>query len=137
MTLEIREVEIKSDQINFDPDRTIRPTIIPWKGVPMIRSQAIGACIQEILHAVAVQGSQDVVNINIIGDPDTGKTETGKTIAHLIHKRAKIPFSVRSFTREDLLDFKKTLKTLRPANYVLLFPDVSFLSADASGKKLE
>ena len=101
MTLETREVEIQSDKI-FDENVTVRPTIIPWKDTRMIRSHSIGATVQEILQAVAVEDSQDVVNINVIGDPSSGKTTFSKCLAHLIHKRSKIPFSVRLFKREDL-----------------------------------
>lgn len=135
MTVEIREVAIssKSDKDNLP----IRPTIIPWKDAKMLRSHSIGATVQEILQSVAVQDSQDVVQINIIGDPSSGKTTLAKTLGHLIHKRSKIAFSVRLFGRKELLNFEETLKTLSPANYVLIFDDLSFLGAEASSKQIE
>ena len=136
MTFETREVELTPvKDSGQEPEG--RPTVIPWKGEPMVRTHSVRACVQEILHAVAVQDSQDVVNINMVGDPSSGKTEQCKTLAHLIHKMSGIPFSVRLFKREDLLDFKKTIKGLSPTNYVLIFDDLSFLGANASAKQIE
>lgn len=135
MTVEIREVAAKP-QYEKD-DLPLRPTIINWKDSRMLRTHSIGATVQEILQSVAVQDSQDVVQINIIGDPSSGKTTLAKTLGHLIHKRAKIEFSVRLFGRKELLNFEETLKTLSPANYVLIFDDLSFLGAEASSKQIE
>lgn len=133
--MEIREVVVTQKK-NYDGENS-RPTIITWKDQKIIRGHSIGATVQEILQAVAVEDSQDVVNINLIGDPSTGKTTLAMALAHLIHKRSQIPFSVRMFTRKDLLNFKETLATLSPANYVLIFDDLSFLGADASSKQIE
>lgn len=134
MPIETRVIQIKEKSIH---EENSRPTIIWWKDEKIIRNQAIGAAIHEILQAVSVEGSQDVVQINVIGDPSSGKTTLAKTIAHMIHSRSKIPFSVRIFQREDYLNFKETLKLLKPANYVLLFDDLSFLGADATSKQIE
>lgn len=134
--LETREIQLTVER-KYDKNASIRPTIIPWKDTKMIRNHSVGATIQEILQAVSVEGSQDVVNINIIGDPSSGKTTQAKTIGHLIHKRSTIPFAVRIFRREDLLKFEETLKALSPANYVLIFDDLSFLGADATSRQIE
>jgi hypothetical protein len=125
-----------------DENTPMRPTLIRWnvtkKDKPnMVRTHSISSTVQEILSAVAVEDSQDVVQINLIGDPSSGKTTLAKTLGHLIHKNAKIPFSVRVFTKDDLLNFAATLKTLEPANYVLIFDDLSFLKANASAKQIE
>lgn len=135
--MEVREVSLAPKKPEYDGENVTRPTIITWKDEKMVRGHSIGATVQEILQAVAVEDSQDVVNVNLIGDPSTGKTTLAKTLAHLIHKRSKIPFSVRLFKRKDLLNFRETLSTLAPANYVLIFDDLSFLGADASSKQIE
>lgn len=133
--MEVREIRKEVKPV-YDGENS-RPTIITWKDEKIIRSHSIGAAVQEILQAVAVEDSQDVVNINVIGDPSTGKTTFLKTLTHLIHKRAKIPFSSRLFVRKDLLNFRETIATLGPANWVLGFDDLSFLGADASSKQIE
>lgn len=132
MTVEIREV--RHDVKQYNPDNPLRPTIIKWKGVSMIRSHSIMATVKELIQA---SESQDVVEVNIIGDPSSGKTVLGELIQHLFHKMNKIPFSIRKFGKEDLLTFQETLKTLQPANYVLLFDDLSFLGAIANKKQIE
>lgn len=136
MTVEIREIVHEKNLRN--EDNPLRPTIIKWKGVSMIRSHSLIAAIKEIIQA---SQSQDVVQVNIIGDPSSGKTELGRVIQHLIHilseKMNGPPYSIRKFEKEDLLDFEQTLKTLAPANYVLLFDDLSFLGAVANKKQIE
>ena len=136
--IKTREIEISQKRV-YDENTPVRPTLIKWKSdVPnMIRNHSIGATVQEILQAVSVEDSQDVVQINLIGDPSSGKTTLAQTLAHLIHKRSKIPFSVRMFDKKALLNFEATLKTLEPANYVLIFDDLSFLKANASSKQIE
>lgn len=112
----------------------LRPVVIKWKDQRMVRSHSVRATVKEIIQAIQ---AQDVVNINIIGDPSSGKTTLAKLLAHLIHKMSEIPFAVRFFTKTELLNFQATLKTLSPANYVLLFDDVSFLGANATKKQIE
>ena len=136
MSYEIREVEVEQKK-DIDPNQSIRPTVIKWKGVPMVRTHSMMACIQEILNAVQETSSQDVVNVNVIGDPSSGKTTQENTWAHAIHKRSKIPWALRRFNRDDLLNFQRTLKTLTPTNHILIFGDVSFLGAQASSKQIE
>lgn len=104
-------------------DRNI-PKIIKWKGVNMVRNQSFMATINEI---VDYSNEMDVVRIGIIGDMMSGKSTLSMTIAHGIHTVSKFPFQVRVFYREDLKQFKKTMGSLTPANYILVFDDVSFL----------
>jgi len=110
------------------------PKVLKWKGVSMIRIHSLRATVREIIQ---VSKSLDVVHIGIIGNPGTGKSETAKTLCHLIHKMSDVPFAIRIFGKHDLLNFEETLKTLQPANYVLVFDDVSFLGAGASKKQIE
>lgn len=112
----------------------LRPVVITWKDAKMIRVHSIRASVREIVN---VSESLDLVKIGIIGNQSTGKSETAKTIAHLFHKMSKVPFTVRIFDRDDLMDFETTLKSLRKANYVLVFDDVSFLGANANKKQIE
>ena len=111
-----------------------KPVVWNWKGAPMILNHSIRATVKEIL---AMSESMDAININIIGNPTTGKSTLAETLGHLVHKISKIPFSVRIFNKHNLLNFEQTLKELTPANYVLVFDDVSFLKANASAQQIE
>ncbi len=72
-----------------------------------------------------------------MGNQSTGKTCLSLTLAHLIHKISKVPFSVRVFNKDNLTNFEETLKNLSPANYVLIFDDVSFLGAKITKNQIE
>ena len=65
----IEEVIIKSEESQRKKDKA--PVTITWKGEPMIRNQSIRASVDEILK---MSNILDVVKINIIGNPSTGKT---------------------------------------------------------------
>ena len=110
------------------------PTITKWKGESMIRIHSMRASIKEILQT---SKNKDVVKIGIIGEPHTGKTTQADTIGHLIHTMSDIPFAIRSFDKESFVNIRKTLASLAPANYVLKFGDLSWLSANASRKQLD
>ena len=113
------------------------PVITKWKGEPMIRLHSIRAAVKEILQMANtldvitddnISQGLDVVKIGIIGEPSTGKTTLANTLGHLIHKMSSVPFAVRAFGEKEFLDFENTLAKLAPANYVLKFGDLSFLS---------
>jgi len=82
--------------------------------------------------------SLDVVKINLVGNPSTGKTTLAGSIAHLIHQLSmemyKTPFAVKFFSRTELVNFEATLKTLEGMNQVLIFDDISFLQATTDRK---
>lgn len=122
------------DPVKKTETNQIRPVVITWKNSKMIRVHSLRASVREIVN---VSNSLDLVKVGIIGNQSTGKSETAKTIAHLFHKMSPIPFTVRIFNRDDLLDFENTLKSLTKANYVLVFDDVSFLGANASKRQIE
>jgi hypothetical protein len=105
-----------------------------WNEVRMAKNHSIRAVVREILN---LSNSLDVVKVNIIGTPSTGKTTLGEVIQHLVHKMARVPYTVRTFGRDDLLDFEETLKTLTPTNHVLLFDDISFLTATAGKRQID
>lgn len=111
-----------------------KPVTIEWNNERMIRNHSIRSTVKEILR-VAV--SLDVVKINIIGGPATGKTTLANTLGHLIHKMSDVPFAVKTLDRKNLLNFEETLASLTPTNYVLIFDDVSFLGAGANRKQIE
>ena len=100
------------------------PAVIKWKGINMVRNHSFLATIREI---VDYSDEMDVVRIGIIGDMMSGKSTLSLAIAHAIHIRSKFTFQVRVFYRDDLKQFKKTMGALKPANYILVFDDVSFL----------
>lgn len=111
-----------------------RPVVIKWHGVPMIRRHSFIAAIKEI---VTFSNEMDFTKIGLVGDQHSGKSTLARTISHVIHKYSDVPFAIKLFTQKELLDFESTLKRLTPANYILIFDDVSFLSANASRKDIE
>lgn len=124
----------ETQEYNPEAKRSEVPLTVLWNNARMVRIHSIRACVREVLN---LSNSLDVVKINIIGTPSTGKTTLGQTIQHLVHKMSKTPYTVRTFTREDLLNFEETLKTLTPTNHVLLFDDISFLSATAGKRQID
>ena len=111
--------------------------VIEWKGHRMVRSQSFLACIKEMVRR---SGRIDVVKVALIGDMHSGKSTAAMAIAHAYHEEMqaqhKIPFAVRVLTREHLRRFAETMATLRPANYVLIFDDVSFMEARTARKEI-
>ena len=114
------------------------PVTIEWKGERMIRGHSLQSSVKEI---VRMTQTLDVVKINLVGNPSTGKTTLAESIAHLIHKismdQFKTPFAIKFFTREELLHFEDTLKALEPTNHVLIFDDISFLQASTDKRTIE
>lgn len=111
-----------------------KPLVIKWKDAEMIRNHSLLSAVEEIITKAE---TLDVCKINIIGEPATGKTTLADTLGHLIHKKAKIPFAVRSFGKEEFKDIDATLDNLEPVNYVLKFGDLSFLKADFTNKEID
>ena len=124
---------VKYEDLNRKKKSDI-PVTIEWNKERMIRNHSVRATVKEILR---ISNSLDVVKINIVGGPGTGKTTLAITLGHLIHKISEIPFTVKVLDRQSLLNFEETLKTLTPTNYVLIFDDVSFLGASASKRQIE
>ena len=120
---------LERQEIVLEPQETTtkenKPTLTKWKGEPMIRVHSIKATVKEILQ---VSKALDVVKVGIVGEPSTGKTTLAKLLAHLVHKVSDVPFAVRVFGEEEFLNMKQTLADLKPANYILIFDDLSFLS---------
>ena len=112
-----------------------KPQLIVWKDAKILKRHSIKIPINEILSLIS---QLDVVKINIIGNPSTGKSTLAMTLAHLLHKHAKIKFAVRVLSREDLSRFKDILGGLNSnVNWILVFDDISFLSANLSKKEIE
>lgn len=90
----------------------------------MVRNESFIAAVKEIItYAEEI----DVVRVGILGDMHSGKSTISMAIAHAFHTYSKIPFIPKVFYREDLRNFKETLRNLKPANYYLVFDDVSFM----------
>ena len=112
-----------------------KPTIITWNGAKLMRGQSIKIPVNDILALIK---QLDVVKINIIGNPSTGKSTLATTLAHLLHKQAKIKFAVKILAREDMSKLKDILNNLSSGvNWILVFDDISFLSANLSKKEVE
>ena len=113
---------------------SVAPVTLDWNNARMIRSQSIKACVRELLSA---NMGKDLVRINLIGTPSTGKTTLARTLGHLIHELANTPFAVKIFNREDLMNIETVLANLLPINHVMIFDDISWLSGAASKQKLD
>lgn len=125
---------IKRGTSETKPSSRLRPVVIKWKGISMIRKHSFIAAIREI---ISFSDEMDFTKIGIIGDQHSGKSTLARAIAHVIHKYSKIPFTIKILSEKELLDFENTLKTLTPANYIFIFDDVSFLSAKATKKDID
>jgi len=121
-------------QIGKKETGEFRAKVIKWKGVSMVRNHSFLATIREIIKFSA---KIDVCKIGLVGDQHSGKSTLAQTIAHCVHKLADIPYTVRIFDKHKLLNFEQTLKELKPANYILVFDDVSFLGVQASKKQID
>jgi len=129
----IKQVEVSLE--SGDADKEIHKSVIlEWKKEPMIRVHSIRATVKEILQTAH---ALDVVKIGIVGEPSTGKTTLAKLLAHLVHKMSDIPFAVRVFGKDEFLNMEKTLQGLTPANYILIFDDLSFLTGIANKRQIE
>jgi len=111
-----------------------KPVVVRWKGCPMIRGHSIRAAVDQIVRTSTRLG---FTKVNIIGASGSGKTSLAQMIAHLCHSMAKIPYSVRYFTQEELTHFTETIKTLSTNNQILLFDDLSWMNATIGKKKIE
>jgi len=110
------------------------PVTTDWRGVKMLRSHSITASVKEILQVSRLKG---VVRVGIVGDMGSGKSTLAMTLAHIAHKSADVPFAVKVFNRDALLNFHETISNLEPANYIVIIDDASFLSAQASKQKMD
>ncbi len=124
-----------------EPSRSkkgVVPVTIDWQGERMIRGHSLQSAVKEI---VKMAQTLDVVKINLIGNPSTGKTTLAESIAHLIHKISmelfKVPFAVKFFSRKELENFEATLNNLEGMNQVLIFDDISFLQATTDKATIE
>lgn len=110
------------------------PVITEWQNEKFIRSQSLKAAVKEILN---LSESLDFCKINIIGPSGTGKSTLALSLAHILHMTSELPFAVKVFNRDNLLNMEATLKTLTATNWILLFDDLSFLGATANKKQIE
>jgi hypothetical protein len=100
------------------------PTVIKWQGVNMVASQSIRTVAKEIIN---MSSNQDFISINLIGKQGTGKTELMKTLSHLIHEGAKVPYQINYFGKKEILDLENVVVNLSPTNQIILLDDIAFL----------
>ena len=134
----MKEVIQSYQSTKFQKKDGSAPMTLTWKDARMIRNHSLRACAKEILNA---NRGLDVVKINLIGSPSTGKTTLAKTLGHLIHaiamEKTKTPYVVKVFTREELLNMEETLSKLEPVNHIMIFDDVSWLVAGNNKAKID
>lgn len=99
----------------------------------MAASNSIRSVAKEV---TSMSSNQDFVALNFIGKQSTGKTELMKTLAHLIHEEAKIPYNINYFGRNQMLDLEETVKNLTPTNQILLMDDIAFLNSTATSQQI-
>lgn len=119
---------------NFDKKKSNVPLTIQWGNARMIRNHSFRAVARELLN---VNRGIDVVKVNVIGPPSTGKTTFLRALGHEVHMLADTPYDVKILKREDLMDMEGTLAKLQPMNHFLGFDDISWLSASSSKQKLD
>jgi len=135
---------IKQQVVSLAPDSDHKmhlPKLMEWKGIKMVRNHSFLASIKEIVTVCegvneSTEGS-DAIRIGIVGDTHTGKTTMAQAIAHSIHKMSKLDFTIKQFTKNELMEFADTISKLKPTNHILIFDDVSFLAAIAGKHKID
>ena len=123
------------------PDATGRTdakaSIVTWKGHKMVRQHSFLASVAQIARW---SKEIDVTKVGLVGDMHAGKTTAALAIAHAFHEtmaeKYNMPFAVRVLTKEHLRQFEATLQSLTPANYVLIFDDVSFMESKSAKKEI-
>jgi hypothetical protein len=100
------------------------PTVIKWQGVNMVASSSIRSVAKELINMSA---NQDFISVNLIGKQGTGKTELMKTLSHLIHDGAKVPYQINYFGKKEILDLENVVVNLSPTNQIILLDDIAFL----------
>ncbi len=101
-----------------------KPTIIKWKGIPMVRGHSINACVDEILQ---FNKRRQFLKINIIGQSGTGKTSLMELLSHQLHSASDVPYEVKFFKDDQLANFRATVQGLSNSNQILCFDDLSGL----------
>lgn len=121
----------ETEFVDFVPENKTTTTAVPvtivWNNARMIRTQSVKASVREILNIAKSTGA---VQVNICAIPGQGKSTLAKLIAHLTHKMADSPFTVKLWGRKELLNIEEEIKKLDPVNHVILYDDVSWLNAD-------
>ncbi|MBT6646746.1 MAG: hypothetical protein HOB51_04420 [Thaumarchaeota archaeon] len=102
-----------------------KPVIINWKSVPMLRSQSINACVNDIYESSKSMG---FIKINLIGASSSGKSTLAEVLCHQLHERDPT-FEVHHLEDKDLIDFRTTIQNLSKNNQILAFDDLSGLVA--------
>ena len=110
-----------------------KPTVIKWNGESMMRTHSVRGVARQILRKSLML---DLVKVNILGPQSTGKTELMYTLAHLMHTDEDMPYSVKFFSREELLHLKDTVAKLPRQNYILGFDDISFLGSTSDAHQI-
>jgi len=137
-------MNIKQQVVTLAPDSSQKlhlPKLMEWKGIKMVRNHSFLASIKEIVTVCegvteSTEGS-DAIRIGIVGDTHTGKTTMAQAIAHSIHKMSKLDFTIKQFSKNELMEFAQTISNLKPTNHILIFDDVSFLAAIAGKHKID
>ena len=102
----------------------------------MIRKHSFITAIKEI---ITFSDEMDFTKIGLVGDQHSGKSTLARAISHLAHKYSvKLLLTIKLSTQEELLNFEESIDGLcKPANFILIFDDVYFLSECLQKSDLE
>lgn len=127
-------VERRRVKIDGDDKKQKGNFTIVWKNCHMVRQHSIRAAMKEILNIAKSTGA---VQVNLCGMPGQGKTTFSLTAAHLLHQLADVPFVVKRWGRDQLLNIEAEIAKLPGMNYIFIFDDISWLQANAPKAKID
>ena len=113
--------------------KTGKPVVIKWNNTPMLRSQSINSCVNDIYES---SRSMFFLKVNLVGASGSGKSVLSSVLAHQLHTRDP-SFEVHFLQDSDLVDFKSTIQGLSKSNQILVFDDLSGIVAKYGKSALE
>ena len=118
-----------------DPPKGKRE-VIEWNGVKMFKSHAIRSFARGLAKLAS---EKDIVQINVIGESKSGKSEFCYTLAHLMHqmlsKDYKCQYDVRYMDKQHLLNVREVFGNLGAPTIVVVDNITRFKST--SSRKFE
>lgn len=127
-------IERTTFKVKSDIKKGTRDFVITWNNVKMVKQHSIRACVKEILNVAKSTGA---VQLNLVGQPGQGKSTFALTVGHLVHELADVPFVIKKWGRDELINIEEEIKKLPGMNYFFLFDDISWLEANATPTQIK